>query len=68
MNIRPPAMARLGLSYDDVKAVNPKIIYVGMFGFGQDGRYKNKPAYDSIIQGAGGIAALNHMANGEPRY
>ena len=67
-NIRPPAMARLGLSYDAVKAVNPKIIYIGMFGFGQDGRYKNKPAYDSIIQGAGGVAALNHMANGEPRY
>ena len=67
-NIRPPAMARLGLSYEDVKAVNPRIVYVGMFGFGQDGRYRNKPAYDSIIQGAGGVAALNHMANGEPRY
>ena len=67
-NIRPPAMARLGLSYADVQAVNPKIVYVGMFGFGQDGRYRNKPAYDSIIQGAGGVAALNHMANGEPRY
>jgi crotonobetainyl-CoA:carnitine CoA-transferase CaiB-like acyl-CoA transferase len=67
-NIRPPAMARLGLSYEDVKAVNPKIIYVGMFGFGQDGRYKDKPAYDSIIQGSGGVAALNHMATGEPRY
>ena len=67
-NIRPPAMARLGLSYEQVKAVNPQLIYVGMFGFGQDGRYKNKPAYDSIIQGAGGVAALNHMANGEPRY
>jgi len=67
-NIRPPAMARLGLSYAEVKAVNPKIVYVGMFGFGQDGRYKNKPAYDSIIQGAAGVAALNHMAYGEPRY
>ena len=67
-NIRPPAMARLGLSYEQVKAVNSQLIYVGMFGFGQDGRYRNKPAYDSIIQGAGGVAALNHMANGEPRY
>jgi len=67
-NIRPPAMARLGLSYDDVKAINPRIIYVGMFGFGQDGRYRDKPAYDSIIQGAGGVAALNHMATGEPLY
>ena len=67
-NVRPPAMARLGLAYEDVKAVNPKIIYVGMFGFGQDGRYRNKPAYDSIIQGSAGVAALNHMATGEPRY
>jgi crotonobetainyl-CoA:carnitine CoA-transferase CaiB-like acyl-CoA transferase len=67
-NIRPPAMARLGLSYDEVKALNPKIIYVGMFGFGQDGRYREKPAYDSIIQGSAGVAALNHMAYGEPRY
>jgi len=67
-NVRPPAMARLGLSYDAVRAVNPRIIYVGMFGFGQDGRYRDKPAYDSIIQGSAGIAALNHMATGEPRY
>jgi crotonobetainyl-CoA:carnitine CoA-transferase CaiB-like acyl-CoA transferase len=67
-NVRPPAMARLGLAYEDVKAVNPKIVYVGMFGFGQDGRYRNKPAYDSIIQGSAGVAALNHMATGEPRY
>jgi crotonobetainyl-CoA:carnitine CoA-transferase CaiB-like acyl-CoA transferase len=67
-NVRPPAMARLGLAYEDVKAINPKIVYVGMFGFGQDGRYRNKPAYDSIIQGSAGVAALNHMATGEPRY
>lgn len=67
-NVRPPAMARLKLAYDDVRAVNPKIIYCGMFGFGQDGRYRDKPAYDSIIQGAGGMAALNHRAAGEPRY
>jgi len=67
-NVRPSAMARLKLSYDDVRAVNPKIIYCGIVGFGQGGRYRNKPAYDSIIQGAGGIAALNHRAMGEPRY
>jgi len=67
-NVRPPAMARLKLSYDDVRAVNPKIIYCGMFGFGQDGRYRDKPAYDTIIQGSGGMAALHHRATGEPRY
>jgi crotonobetainyl-CoA:carnitine CoA-transferase CaiB-like acyl-CoA transferase len=67
-NVRPAAMARLKLSYEDARAANPRIIYCGMFGFGQDGRYREKPAYDSIIQGAGGVAALNHRATGEPRY
>lgn len=67
-NVRPPAMARLKLAYDDVRAVNPGLIYCGMFGFGQDGRYRDKPAYDTIIQGSGGMAALHHRAMGEPRF
>jgi len=67
-NVRPASMARLNLSYDDVHAVNPKIIYCGMFGFGQGGRYREKPAYDSIIQGSTGVAALYHRAAGEPRF
>jgi crotonobetainyl-CoA:carnitine CoA-transferase CaiB-like acyl-CoA transferase len=67
-NVRPSAMARLKLSYEDVKAINPKIIYCGIVGFGQTGRYRNKPAYDAIIQGSGGIAALHQRATGEPRY
>ncbi len=67
-NVRPAAMARLGLAYEDVCKINPKIIYCGLYGFGQDGRYKDKPAYDTIIQGAAGMAALHHRASGEPRY
>ena len=67
-NVRPASMARMKLSYADVRAVNPKIIYCGMFGFGQGGRYREKPAYDSIIQGSTGVAALYHRAAGEPRY
>jgi crotonobetainyl-CoA:carnitine CoA-transferase CaiB-like acyl-CoA transferase len=67
-NNRPASMKRMKLSYAEVRAVNPRIIYCGMFGFGQKGRYRNKPAYDSIIQGASGVAALNHRAAGEPRY
>jgi crotonobetainyl-CoA:carnitine CoA-transferase CaiB-like acyl-CoA transferase len=67
-NVRPASMARMKLSYDDVRVVNPKIIYCGMFGFGQGGRYRKKPAYDSIIQGSAGIAALYHRAAGEPRF
>ena len=67
-NMRPPAMARLGLAYEDVRAINPRIVYCGMFGFGQGGRYRDKPAYDTIIQGSAGIAALHHRTTGEPRY
>lgn len=67
-NVRPSAMERLKLSYEDVRAVNPRIIYCGMFGFGRGGRYREKPAYDTIIQGGAGVAALHHRAMGEPRY
>lgn len=67
-NVRPSAMERLKLSYDEVRAVNPKIIYCGLFGFGRRGRYREKPAYDTIIQGGSGIAALHHRVMGEPRY
>ena len=68
-NLRPQAMARLGLSYADVAAVNPSIIYVGAFGYGQDGPYAARPAYDDLIQAAAGLASLPTRVNGaEPRY
>ena len=66
-NVRPAAMARLKLAYEDVKAINPKIVYCGMFGFGQDGRYRDKPAFDGIIQGASGMCGLFQRAEGRPR-
>ena len=67
-NMRPAAMKSLKLDYETVRAVNPKIVYCGIVGFGSTGRYAGKPAYDPIIQGMGGIAALHHRATGEPRY
>src|SRR2546421_969850 len=68
-NIRPQAMARLKLAYEDVRAVNPKIIYVGCFGYSQRGPYAAKAAYDDLIQGAAGIPALLKMQGAEtPRY
>ena len=67
-NVRPASMQRLGLGYDDVRAVNPRIIYCGMFGFGQGGRYAEVAAYDPIIQSAAGVAGLNERAFGEPRF
>ena len=51
-NIRPQAMQRLRLSYDDVSAVNPRILYVGAYGFGQSGPYAARPAYDDLSQGS----------------
>jgi crotonobetainyl-CoA:carnitine CoA-transferase CaiB-like acyl-CoA transferase len=67
-NMRPLAMKKLGLAYEDVAKINPGIIYCGIVGFGSGGRYAGRPAYDPIIQGMGGIAALHHRATGEPRY
>jgi crotonobetainyl-CoA:carnitine CoA-transferase CaiB-like acyl-CoA transferase len=68
-NVRPQAMERLRLSYDDVRAANPKIIYLGVFGFGQDGCYAERPAYDDLIQGATTIAAhAAESGDGTPRY
>ena len=68
-NIRPQAMARLGLSYAELSAVNPKIIYVGAFGFSQRGPYAARPAYDDLIQGMAGIPWLVQSAGAaEPRY
>src|SRR5215831_24218 len=54
-NVRPQAMARLGLDYEALAAANPAILYVGLFGYGQSGPYAAKPAYDDLIQGASGI-------------
>jgi len=68
-NVRPKAMARLGLSYEEVNAINAKIIYVGLVGFGQSGPYADKPAYDDLIQGAVALPTLSTMAGSDvPRY
>ena len=68
-NVRPQAMARLKLDYETVAAVNPRIVYAGVFGFGQDGPYAAMPAYDDLLQGASGLAHLIARAgDGTPRY
>jgi crotonobetainyl-CoA:carnitine CoA-transferase CaiB-like acyl-CoA transferase len=68
-NVRPQAMARLGLSYAEVQAVNPRIIYIGAVGFGEDGPYAGMPAYDDLIQGAAAIPSLMLKAGADvPRY
>ena len=68
-NIRPQAMARLGLAYEDVRAVNPRIIYVGGFGYSQQGPYAARPAYDDLIQAASGVPWLMQKSGADqPRY
>lgn len=68
-NVRPHAMSRLGLGYDDVSAINPRIVYVAAVGFSSGGRYAGKPAYDDLMQGAAGLAsAFMKTSGGEPRY
>ncbi len=68
-NIRPQAMARLRLSYEEVREVNPRLIYVGAFGYSQRGPYAAKAAYDDLIQGAVGLPWLSKRAGAEsPRY
>ena len=68
-NVRPQAMERLQLGYDVVKKINPRLIYAGVFGFGQDGPYAAKPAYDDLIQGGSALAHLMAIGgDGTPRY
>jgi crotonobetainyl-CoA:carnitine CoA-transferase CaiB-like acyl-CoA transferase len=68
-NVRPQAMARLQLGYDVISKLNPRLIYAGVFGFGQDGPYAAKPAYDDLIQGATALPALMaQTSDGIPRY
>ena len=67
-NNRPQTMTKLGLDYADLKKVNPKIIYCGSYGYSKRGPYGEKGALDDSIQAASGIAMLNKLVLGEPRY
>ena len=67
-SVRPAAMDRLGLGYEDCRKVNPKIVYVALVGFGQDGPYAKRPAYDDIIQGVSGMAAMQGGRDGPPQF
>ena len=67
-NNRPQVMTKLKLEYNDIKSVNENIIYCGTYGYSKDGPYGEKGALDDSIQAASGIAALNELVLGEPRY
>ena len=57
-NFRPGVMARLGVSYEELKQTNPKLVYCAISGFGQEGPMRGAPAYDQIIQGLSGIMSI----------
>ena len=67
-SIRPAAMERLGLGYEDCRKMNPEIVYGALVGFGQSGPYAERPAYDDIIQGVSGMANMQGGREGPPQF
>jgi len=67
-NMRLGAAERLGLDYRAVAERNPRMVYAAATGFHRDGRFRDRPSFDDVIQGESGLAALNGGVGGEPRY
>ncbi|MBE3580597.1 MAG: CoA transferase [Thermoanaerobacteraceae bacterium] len=65
-NYRPGTAAKLGISYEELAPLNPRLIYASCSGFGQTGPYRMRPAYDIIIQAMGGIMSITGQPGGEP--
>jgi len=67
-NLRPKAATRLALDWASVEKVNPRVVLCAARGFGEDGPYGHKAAYDDLIQAGSGIASLYGQVHGTPRY
>jgi crotonobetainyl-CoA:carnitine CoA-transferase CaiB-like acyl-CoA transferase len=67
-NFRPGAMERLGLGYEDIRRVNPSIIYASATGYGPDGPYVQRPGQDLLAQALSGFDAMNGAADGRPTH
>jgi len=67
-NMRPGAAQRLGIDYPAVAAANPRLVYAAASGWRADGPHRDRAAYDDVIQGESGFAALNRDTDGAPRY
>ena len=65
-NYRPGVMDRLGLGYDELSAINPKLIYCSISGFGQYGPLRDRPSFDIVLQALSGAMSVNGAAGGEP--
>ncbi|QNO27215.1 CoA transferase [Sphingopyxis sp. OPL5] len=64
-NFRPGVMQRLGLGYEALKAINPKLIYLSISGFGDEGPWVGKPVYDPVIQAVSGLTTIQAGSDGE---
>lgn len=67
-SMRPQKLDALGIAPHALLARNPRLVYAGLYGFGEAGPYAGRPAYDDTIQGMAGFAALTALQGGEPRY
>ena len=65
-NFRPGTLDRLGLGYETLRDLNPRLIYAASSGFGRTGPYSPRPAYDAVIQAMGGLMSITGQADGEP--
>src|SRR5918998_973093 len=65
-NYRPDVKHRLGIDYDALKAVNPRLVYASISGFGQDGPYRERPGFDQIAQGMGGLMSITGLPGQGP--
>ena len=65
-NFKVGGLAKYGLDYPSLAAVNPRLVYCSVTGFGQDGPYAPRPGYDFMIQGLGGIMSITGEPDGEP--
>ena len=67
-SMRTPAANRLGLDYATLAKTNPSLVYCHVTGYGDEGPYGGRPAYDDIIQAASGLAMLQQVVAGQPRF
>lgn len=65
-NYRPGTMEKLGFGYEDLKKINPQLIYSAISGFGHSGPYSKRPAYDMIVQAMGGLMSITGQPNQSP--
>src|SRR5262245_39641572 len=65
-NYRPDVKHRLGIDYESLRAINPRLVYVSLSGFGQDGPYADRPGFDQIAQGMGGLMSITGLPGQGP--